>query len=103
MARALAAKLGLPHTEIDALFHGPNWTPRPEFVHDVTLLVQQPAWVAEWQYSQVRPLLAASADLLVWLDYPKALVMRRVIKRTLKRRFTREELWNGNREGSLWR
>ncbi|OUZ12188.1 hypothetical protein BHE97_03085 [Aeromicrobium sp. PE09-221] len=26
---------GLPHTEIDALFHGPPWTPREEFVGDV--------------------------------------------------------------------
>ncbi|MFL6095002.1 MAG: AAA family ATPase, partial [Blastococcus sp.] len=31
MAAALAGVLGLPFTEIDALQHGPGWTPRPEF------------------------------------------------------------------------
>ena len=103
LARALALKLNLPYTEIDALFHGPGWTPRPAFEADVTALVQQPAWVTEWQYHQVRPLLAANAQVLVWLDYPRGLVMWRVIKRTVRRWATREELWNGNRERNLWR
>ena len=35
----LAARLGrlldVPHVEIDALFHGPGWTPREAFVADV--------------------------------------------------------------------
>lgn len=102
-ARALARALHLPYTEIDALFHGAGWTPRPEFVADVTALMRQPAWVTEWQYHQVRPLLAANAQLLVWLDYPRSLVMWRVISRTIRRWATREELWNGNRERNLWR
>ncbi|MFA5552318.1 MAG: hypothetical protein WDA03_11970 [Trueperaceae bacterium] len=102
-ARALARALHLPYTEIDSLFHGPGWTPRPEFVADVTTLTQQTEWVTEWQYHQVRPLLAANAQLLVWLDYPRSLIMWRVIKRTIRRWATREELWNGNRERNLWR
>lgn len=103
LAQALARTLHLPHTEIDSLFHGPDWTPRPEFVAEVTALVRQPTWVTEWQYSQVRPLLAAHAQLLVWLDYPRSLIMWRVIKRTFRRWATHEELWNGNREPNLWR
>lgn len=103
LARALAGRLHLPYTEMDALFHGPNWTPRPEFLDDVTALAQQPAWVTEWQYHQVRPLLAANAQVLVWLDYPRSLVMWRVISRTVRRWATRERLWNGNRERNLWR
>ncbi|MFA5593942.1 MAG: shikimate kinase [Trueperaceae bacterium] len=103
LGRALARALHLPYTEMDALFHGPGWTPRPEFLADVTALVQQPAWVTEWQYHQVRPLLAANAQVLVWLDYPRSLVMWRVVKRTVKRWATSEELWNGNREQNLWR
>jgi len=31
LATTIAATLGLPRTEIDALFHGPAWTPRPTF------------------------------------------------------------------------
>ncbi len=59
-----------PHKEIDALFHGPNWIPRPEFLDDVRALVQSEAWTTEWQYSAARPILAARADLLLWLDLP---------------------------------
>jgi uncharacterized protein (DUF2267 family) len=35
------------------------------------------------------------------LDLPKAVVMRRVVLRTVRRRMRREELWNGNLEPPL--
>ena len=59
-------------------------------------------WVTEWQYSQVRAILAQRADLLVWLDLPRTVVMRQVIQRTVRRRLSRQVLWNGNREPPLW-
>ncbi len=101
LAGSIGARLGLPHTEIDALFHGAGWTPRPSFAADVAALAAQDAWVTEWQYSEVRPLLAARADLLVWLDLPRAVVMGRVVRRTVRRRLLRQPLWNGNVEGPL--
>jgi adenylate kinase family enzyme len=101
LARRIAAVLGTPHVEIDSLFHGPGWTPRPSFVADVERLAARAAWVTEWQYSQVRDLLAARADLLVWLDLPRATVMRQVTRRTLARRLQRERLWHGNVEPPL--
>ncbi|WP_348994585.1 hypothetical protein [Arthrobacter sp. AL12] len=39
----IAALTGGPHTEIDALFHGPAWTPRPEFLADVRSLIRTDA------------------------------------------------------------
>ncbi|MBD8207388.1 AAA family ATPase [Microbacterium sp. CFBP 8790] len=102
LARRIARVLGVPHTEIDALFHGPEWTPRLDFLDDVRALTAQTAWVTEWQYTEARPLLTARADLLVWLDLPFATVtLPRVIGRTLRRRLRRERLWNGNVEPSL--
>jgi adenylate kinase family enzyme len=102
MAARIAAVLQIPHTEIDSLFHGPDWTPRPTFEADVHRLTAEPAWVVEWQYSSVRAHLAERADLLVWLDLPRALVMRQVIRRTVVRRLRCEQLWNGNVEAPLW-
>ena len=102
VARRIGEKLGLPHTEIDSLFHGPNWTPRSAFDAEVRELVARPAWVTEWQYSSARPVLAARADLLVWLDLPFRVTLARVIRRTLRRARTRETLWNGNVEPGLW-
>ena len=101
LARAVAAALGSPYTELDALHHGPGWSRRPEFADDVARLVAGPAWVTEWQYADVRELLLDRADCLVWLDLPRRLVMRRVIRRTLRRRLRREPLWNGNVEPPL--
>jgi hypothetical protein len=37
----------------------------------------------------------------VWLDLPRAVVMRRVVQRTTQRRLTRTVLWNGNLEPPL--
>ncbi|XVX18893.1 AAA family ATPase [Actinomycetota bacterium] len=102
LAGRISTALGIPHTEIDGLHHGPGWTRRPTFGADVAALVAQEAWVTEWQYSEMRPLLLARADLLVWLDLPRTVVMHQVVRRTLLRRLRREELWNGNVEPPLW-
>lgn len=101
LSRKISAALDVPYTEMDSLFHGPNWTPRTQFLDDVTAILAQPAWVCEWQYQQARQPMVDAADLLIWLDLPKALVMRQVTQRTISRRVHREELWNGNVEGSL--
>ncbi|MFB9376719.1 AAA family ATPase [Kineococcus gynurae] len=101
LARRIGAARNLPHTELDGLYHGPGWVPRPSFTADVDRFTAEPRWVTEWQYPVVRELLLQRADLLVWLDLPRALVVRRVVRRTLARRLDRQELWNGNQEPSL--
>ena len=102
LAQRVARVLTIPHVEIDALFHGPDWTPRETFAADVDAFSSAAHWVTEWQYGSVRDLLARRADLVVWLDLPKSTVMRQVICRTLRRRLRREQLWNGNVEPPLW-
>ncbi|MWB99969.1 AAA family ATPase [Agromyces seonyuensis] len=101
LAERIAARTGIRHQEIDALFHGPGWVRRPEFEADVDAFTSGEAWVTEWQYDRVRERLAARADLFVWLDLPRATVLRRVTGRTISRRVRRSELWNGNREAPL--
>ena len=93
--------LDLPTVELDSLHHGPNWTRRPTFVADVDSFTSEPAWVTEWQYSSVKPLLLSRSDVLVWLDHTRWTVMHRVIRRTLRRRFFKQQLWNGNYEPPL--
>jgi len=101
LAVRIAAITGSRHTEIDALYHGPNWTPRDSFLHDVTAFTDAPAWVTEWQYPSARELLAERADTVIWLDLPTSVSLLRVVTRTLRRRRERTVLWNGNREPSL--
>ena len=102
LAATVSQALGIPHVEIDGLFHGAGWTPRPTFEDDVRRFVAEPAWVTEWQYSQVRALVIGRAELLVWLDLGRPRVMWQVGRRTLRRRLCREVLWNGNVEAPLW-
>ena len=102
LAQRISALTELPYVELDALFHGPGWTPRAEFLDDVRGLIARDTWVTEWQYSTARPLLASRADLLVWVDPPFLTVtLPRVVRRTLRRRLRREVLWNGNVEPPL--
>jgi adenylate kinase family enzyme len=101
LAAAVGARLGLPHTEIDGLYHGPGWTPRPEFLDDVRAFLAEPAWVTEWQYRDAKPLILARVEIVVWLDLPTSITMRQVVRRTIRRRVHREELWNGNVEPPL--
>jgi adenylate kinase family enzyme len=102
LASRIGRELGLPWTELDSLFHGPNWVPRETFQADAERIIAEPEWVSEWQYRPIRALLADRADLLVWLDLPHRTVMRQVIVRTVRRRLRGEVLWNGNTEGPLY-
>lgn len=101
LAGRLAPLLDVAHTELDALHHGPGWVPRPEFLDEVAALAAAPQWLTEWQYAAARPVLAARADLVVWLDQPYLVPFARLVRRTVRRRVRREVLWNGNVEGPL--
>ena len=101
VAARLAEKLDLPHIELDALQHQPGWAqlPAEELRHQVTELTSGPRWVVDGNYSSILgDLVWSRADALIWLDLPRAAVMRQLIPRTVARAVTRRELWNGNRE-----
>ncbi|MET8975177.1 MFS transporter [Streptomyces sp. NPDC004539] len=102
LAASLAGVLDVRHIEMDALYHGPGWTHRPEFAGDVERVTRAPAWICDAQYHWVvGELLGERADTFVWLDLPRRTVMRRVLRRSLVRAATGRELWHGNRE--TWR
>ncbi|OAN42335.1 MULTISPECIES: hypothetical protein [Mycobacteriaceae] len=101
LRETISTTLHLPTVEIDSLHHGPHWTPRQTFAADVDDFTSGPSWVVEWQYSQVRAMLLDRADVLVWLDHSRWTVTHRVVRRTLRRRIRRIELWNGNHEPPL--
>ncbi|TKJ18226.1 adenylate kinase [Blastococcus sp. CCUG 61487] len=104
MAAALAERLGLPHTEMDALWHGPGWVPRPDFEPDVDAMLAEGRWVTEYQYRQVKARLLEQAQAVVWLDHPFPLVAARLLRRSVVRGVLRTPLFNGNVEQlSTWR
>jgi adenylate kinase family enzyme len=100
LGRRLAQSLGVPHVELDSIFHQPRWGElgREEFRRRVGEVLAAEAWVVDGNYSAVQDLVWQQADTVVWLDLPRPLVMRRIVLRTLRRAVTRQSLWNGNRE-----
>lgn len=100
MARQIAHRLGIPHVELDALHWEPDWREAPLelFRERVTRALSGVAWVVDGNYSKVRDIVWGRADTVVWLDYALAVIMWQLIRRTLQRSLTREELWSGNRE-----
>jgi len=101
LAKALADRLHIPHYELDAINHQENWTPidRDEFRRIVEEKTKQDAWVFCGNYFSTLGFdFWRKADTIIWCDYPFSLVMSRLLKRTLRRTLTKEELWNGNKE-----
>jgi adenylate kinase family enzyme len=103
LAKALAAQFALPYIELDALNWQAGWrdlvrNDPDEFVRRVALAAAADAWVVDGNYSLVREFVWRRATHLVWLDYDRAVVMYRVIRRSLVRAMLRTELWAGNRE-----
>lgn len=104
LARQLAEVLNLPHLELDALQHRRDWQPAPlhEFRQQldafIAARVPHGGWVIDGNYHDRAPQLFDVADTVVWLDYPRRVVMARILRRTLGRLVLRRRLWNGNRE-----
>ncbi len=100
LARRLAAILGVPHIELDALHWEPNWQEAPTdlFLARVQAAVAAGAWTADGNYHAARDLVWGRADTLVWLDFPLYVILWRLSLRTARRIIWREELWSGNRE-----
>ncbi len=109
-AKELARRLELPHIELDALHHGPNWTEATAEVFRARVREAMDAaadgWIIDGNYEvKLGDTVLAEADTIVWLDLPLWLKLRRIWKRTRHRIRDDVELWNGNREtwcNALW-
>ena len=101
-ARALSRLLDIPHTEMDALWHGPGGRSVRSSRRmcgdalDGALDHRVPV-------PPVKPHLLDAADAAVWLDHPFALVAVRILRRSLARALTRQPFYNGNVEQfAMW-
>jgi adenylate kinase family enzyme len=104
-ARRLAGACDLARIELDALNWGPNWLNRavedPEaFTRLVDAAITAERWITDGNYRAAMPRILPLATHLIWLDYPRRIVMARVIRRSFVRAITKQELWpgTGNRE-----
>jgi adenylate kinase family enzyme len=108
LAAELARRLGVPHIELDAIHHGPDWA-EPDlkrFRADVAAVVAGDGWVVDGGYQRkLGTMVPEAADTLIWLDLALHVSMLRTTRRSLRRVLRRTQLWNGNREtlrGLFW-
>jgi adenylate kinase family enzyme len=90
LAQAVAADLGLPYVELDALSHQPNWveTPKDEFRELVRqVLADNPeGWVIDGNYANdLQGMVAEQADTIVYVNMPYTLMMWRIFWRSVAR------------------
>jgi adenylate kinase family enzyme len=97
----LAARLGVPFHELDALHWKPGWVEATaeELRASVEPIVATEAWVIDGSYqSKIGDLVLRNADVVVWLDLPLRVWLPRLVRRTVRRARTGESLWGTNRE-----
>jgi len=99
-ARKASVILEVPHIELDSLHWEPNWVAAPDdiFRERVKQSLQSDSWVVDGNYHQVRDIVWSRADTVVWLDYRFRTILSHLTIRTLRRIYTHEQLWNGNKE-----
>lgn len=105
LAGRLSERLGVPHIELDALHHGPNWqeaTAEELRARVGEALAGLDGWVSDGNYmGKIGTTVLDRADLVVWLDLPLRTLLPRIFRRTRHRVGNHVELWNGNTES--WR
>ena len=100
LSRVIAGRLGLRGIELDAINWRSGWRDLnsddpAEFERLVSEAIAAEAWVCDGNYSRVRDRILYRATDVVWLDYPRSVVMRRVIVRSFDRAVSGRELWPG--------
>jgi adenylate kinase family enzyme len=101
VGREIAARLGVPFHELDALFWKPGWveSTAEELHAAVEPIVTTDAWVIDGSYqSKIGQLVLGNADVVVWLDLPMRTWLPRLVGRAFRRARSGEVLWDGNRE-----
>ena len=97
MAQAISNRLSIPHVEMDSLAWKPGWeaTADEELFAKVDGATRGEAWVVDGNYSRTRPITWPRAQTIVWLDYRFPRIFLQLVRRTIARCVSREQLWGG--------
>ncbi|GAA1421542.1 adenylate kinase [Agrococcus citreus] len=100
MALALGERLGLPVTLMDELCWQPGWVQRSREEIDASVLpiLASDAYVLDTVYGFHNQQALEHVDVIIGLDYPRAVSLARLVRRTWRRIRTRELVCNGNVE-----
>lgn len=102
-AQRLAERAGIAYHELDLINWRPGWYDRhleePDaFLADVDAATSGSDWTISGGYSSTRPIIIPRLTDLVWLDLPHWLVMAQVIRRSVLRAASDQDVFPGCRE-----
>jgi adenylate kinase family enzyme len=85
LSRQLGERLGIRVVHLDQLFWQAGWTraPKEEFEAKVRQAVAADLWVLDGNFGSTQHIVLAAADTVVWLDFPRAICLYRVVKRLI--------------------
>ncbi|MCZ7429921.1 adenylate kinase [Micromonospora sp. WMMA1949] len=100
LAALLAQRFGLPWYPVDDLLWEPGWVEVPvaEQRRRIDAICRRDRWILDGAYHGWRDVVLGRADLVIGLDYPRGVSFRRLLRRTLGRLASGEQICNGNRE-----
>ncbi|MEJ8662316.1 adenylate kinase [Streptomyces sp. MS1.AVA.4] len=92
LATWLSVQLGYPHTDLDDLLFIPGGPlPLEEFRRQAAEITRRDEWIVEGNYSKLADVVWHRADVLVWLDFPLALIVYRIVRRSLRQLAGRDD------------
>lgn len=97
----LGALLGVPYTDLDALFWKPGWVESTdeEWHPKLQALAEGDGWVVSGNYYRHTLFrLWPRLETVIWLDLPLRVVLPRILRRSWRRWRSGELLWGTNRE-----
>lgn len=103
LAAQMSGRLGIPWHSVDDLTWLPDWqeVPLEEQKRKIAEICAGDAWILDTAYAKWIDIPLARVQLIVGLDYPRAVSFSRLLKRTLQRAADGKPVCNGNRE--TWR
>lgn len=103
LAMQIAERTGKTYIKADEIFWMPNWVqrPRPEYNRLVSEALSGDDWVYDGNIGRNREIVLPRIDTLIWIDHPKRVVMARLLRRTIRRAWTKEPIFHNNSES--WR
>lgn len=102
LGKKMSKEFLIPQIDLDDLHFLPNWVEKENdvFVNDVNFeLDKHQEWIVTGSYQTLlKDSVWQKATLIVWLDYPLHLILRRYFIRTYKRVFLKEKCCGENYE-----
>jgi adenylate kinase family enzyme len=84
-ARRLGEKTGLEIIHLDVLYWKPNWveSERDEWRKTIEEVIKRDSWIMDGNFSGTLDVRIPAADTIIFLDFPPAVCVYRILKRIL--------------------